>query len=59
MTLLDVITKASPISSQAEHPIILNPDDIILSLKPDVENPNPTSLVSPLTGWELGTLSSL
>ncbi|XWS51093.1 hypothetical protein CRYUN_Cryun12cG0146600 [Craigia yunnanensis] len=55
MTLLDVITKAStntePLSSQADHPIVLNADDIFLNLKPEVENPNPTSLVSPLAGW--------
>ncbi|XVE56988.1 hypothetical protein DITRI_Ditri04bG0055500 [Diplodiscus trichospermus] len=55
MTLLDVITKASantePHSSQADYPIVLDPDDIFLNLKPEVENPNPTSLVSPLTGW--------
>lgn len=55
MTLLDVITKASastePHSSQADHPIVLNADDIFFNLKPEVENPNPTSLVNPLTGW--------
>ncbi|XP_021285665.1 uncharacterized protein LOC110417575 [Herrania umbratica] len=57
MTLLDVVTKASaniePRSSQADHPIVLNPDDIFLKLKPDVENPNPTSLVSQLSGWAI------
>ncbi|GMJ15140.1 LANT-SPECIFIC COMPONENT OF THE PRE- rRNA PROCESSING COMPLEX2 [Hibiscus trionum] len=55
MTLLDVITKASANtelhSSLADHPIVLNADDIFLKLKPEPENPNPTSLVSPLTGW--------
>ncbi|KAK8692942.1 hypothetical protein V6N13_070543 [Hibiscus sabdariffa] len=55
MTLLDIITKASantePPSSLADHPIVLNADDIFLKLKPEAENPNPTSLVSPLTGW--------
>ncbi|KAK8703150.1 hypothetical protein V6N13_021479 [Hibiscus sabdariffa] len=55
MTLLDIITKASantePHSSLADHPIVLNADDIFLKLKPEAENPNPTSLVSPLTGW--------
>ncbi|PPR91308.1 hypothetical protein GOBAR_AA29365 [Gossypium barbadense] len=55
MTLLDVITKASastePHTSQADHPIVLNTDDIFFNLKPEVENPNPTSLVNPLTGW--------
>ncbi|XVF09127.1 hypothetical protein REPUB_Repub07fG0064400 [Reevesia pubescens] len=60
MTLVDVITKAAaantePLSSQADHPIVLNPDDIFLKLKPDVENPNPTSLVSRLTGWEISS----
>ncbi|KAL4363208.1 hypothetical protein GQ457_04G036680 [Hibiscus cannabinus] len=55
MTLLDIITKASAntesLSSLADHPIVLNADDIFLKLKPEAENPNPTSLVSPLTGW--------
>ncbi|GMI95509.1 LANT-SPECIFIC COMPONENT OF THE PRE- rRNA PROCESSING COMPLEX2 [Hibiscus trionum] len=55
MTLLDVITKASANtelhSSLADHPIVLNADDIFLKLKPEADNPNPTSLVSPLTGW--------
>lgn len=59
MTLLDVITKASastePLSSQVDHPIVLNPDDILLNLKPEVENHNPTSLVSPLTGWGISS----
>ncbi|KAK8587428.1 hypothetical protein V6N12_021921 [Hibiscus sabdariffa] len=55
MTLLDVITKASANaelhSSIADHPIVLNADDIFLNLKPEAEDPNPTSFVSPLTGW--------
>ncbi|XP_022727761.1 uncharacterized protein LOC111283450 [Durio zibethinus] len=59
MTLLDVITKASantePLCSQADHPIVLNPDDVLLNLKPEVENPNPTSLVTPLTGWGISS----
>ncbi|XP_022737326.1 uncharacterized protein LOC111290275 [Durio zibethinus] len=48
MTLLDVITKAlpnvEPLCSQADHPIMLNPDRIFLNLKPEVENSYPTSL---------------
>ncbi|KAK8710715.1 hypothetical protein V6N13_146028 [Hibiscus sabdariffa] len=55
MTVLDVITKASANaelhSSIADHPIVLNADNIFLNLKPEAENPNPTSFVSPLTGW--------
>ncbi|XVF50167.1 hypothetical protein PTKIN_Ptkin04bG0074000 [Pterospermum kingtungense] len=57
MTLLDVITKASsstqPLSSEVDHPLVLNPDDVFLNLKPEVENPNPTSLVCPLTEWRI------
>ncbi|KAE8697644.1 putative 1-pyrroline-5-carboxylate dehydrogenase [Hibiscus syriacus] len=48
MSLLDIITKASantePHSSLAEHPILLNADDILLKLKPEAENPIPHRL---------------
>ncbi|GLT63080.1 hypothetical protein SLA2020_356700 [Shorea laevis] len=57
MTLLDIITKASANAeahgSQTEYPIILNPDDVFNNLKTELENPAPSSLVSPLTGWEI------
>lgn len=59
MTLLDIITKASAnadvVSSQEEYPIFLNPDEVFTSLKPEVENPAPSSLVSPLSGWKISS----
>lgn len=59
MTLLDIITEASAnggaLSFQEEYPIVLNPDEVFNSLKPEVENPTPSSLVSPLTGWKISS----
>ncbi|KAJ0048272.1 hypothetical protein Pint_15252 [Pistacia integerrima] len=57
MTLLEVITKASanpePPGSHIDHPIILNPNDIFLNLKPKHENISRASLVNPVSGWEI------
>lgn len=59
MTLLEVITKASTNPETAlrplsDYPIILNPDDAILSLKPQSEkDPNPNSLIEPVSGFKV------
>ncbi|XP_050220661.1 uncharacterized protein LOC126671014 [Mercurialis annua] len=58
MSLLDVITKAASVNSevvstQLEYPIVLNSDDIFLKLKPNPETLNPTSLATPVIGWQL------
>ncbi|KAJ4712157.1 putative F6A14.6 protein [Melia azedarach] len=62
MTLLEVITKASPNheppGSQLDHPIILNPDNIFLNLKPELDNLNPASLVTPVSGWKISEVDS-
>lgn len=62
MSLLEVITKAAAetehFSSQSEYPIILNTDEILLNLKPKLENPDSTSLASPVTGWQLSQTDS-
>ncbi|GAV81247.1 LOW QUALITY PROTEIN: hypothetical protein CFOL_v3_24705, partial [Cephalotus follicularis] len=61
MTLLEVITSASanlePYACQSEHPIILNPDDIFLNLKPDLKKPDTTSLAIPV-GWKISQRDS-
>lgn len=52
-----MITNASvnreSLNSQSDYPIILNPDDIFVNLKPKLENPNPSFIVNPVTGWEV------
>ncbi|CAL1368199.1 unnamed protein product [Linum trigynum] len=57
MSLLEVITKAATTSKDtanpSEYPIILNPDDTFLNLKPQLETPNAAVLVSPVSGWQL------
>ncbi|EEF52136.1 uncharacterized protein LOC8277376 [Ricinus communis] len=55
MSLLDVITKAASVNvePQSEYPIVLNSDDVFLNLKANAETPNPSSLASPVTGWQL------
>ncbi|GAV73827.1 hypothetical protein CFOL_v3_17310 [Cephalotus follicularis] len=62
MTLLEVITSAlanlEPVACQSEHPIILNPDDIFLNLKPDLKKPDPTSLAIPVNGWKISQRDS-
>lgn len=62
MTLLEVIENASadsePLSSQSEYPIVLNPDDILPTLRPKLEEPNPVSLVNPVVGWQISKTDS-
>ncbi|CAN1179924.1 hypothetical protein LINPERHAP2_LOCUS34493 [Linum perenne] len=58
MSLLEVITKAASnlkdASSQSEYPIVLNPDDVFVNLKPRLQDQtNDALLVSPVSGWEL------
>ncbi|CAI0549322.1 unnamed protein product [Linum tenue] len=56
MSLLEVITRAATNSKDtatgSEYPIILNPDETFLNLKPQLETPNATVLVSPVSGWQ-------
>ncbi|KAI4373218.1 hypothetical protein MLD38_011368 [Melastoma candidum] len=59
MTLLEEVTKAAAAAerprprSQAEFPVVLNPEFSLVNLKPKAENPNPASLVCPLTPWKV------
>ncbi|KAJ8753356.1 hypothetical protein K2173_019755 [Erythroxylum novogranatense] len=63
MSLLEVITNAlanrENTVTHSEYPIILNSDDILLNLKPNVENANSAALANPVTGWELYQTDSL
>ncbi|XP_022962653.1 uncharacterized protein LOC111463072 [Cucurbita moschata] len=56
MTLLEVIKQSSalskPLVSQSDYPILLNPDDILISLKSKVDEPDRLSLVNPIVGWQ-------
>ncbi|XP_022133348.1 uncharacterized protein LOC111005949 [Momordica charantia] len=62
MTLLEVIKKASaisePLASQSDYPILLNPDDILPCLKSKGDEPDPISLVNPVTGWKISETDS-
>lgn len=62
MTLLEVIKQASaisvPLASQSDYPIVLNPDDILTSLKSKVSELDPISLVNPVIGWEISEIDS-
>ncbi|KDO76058.1 hypothetical protein CISIN_1g016426mg [Citrus sinensis] len=62
MTLLEVITKAVANhelpGSQLEHPIILNPDNIFLNLKPELEGASAASLVNPVSGWQISEVDT-
>ncbi|XP_038882008.1 uncharacterized protein LOC120073314 [Benincasa hispida] len=62
MTLLEVIKQASacsdPLDSQSDYPILLNPDDVLASLKSKVDEPDPISLVNPIIGWQISETDS-
>ncbi|KAM4115449.1 hypothetical protein ACJW30_04G151100 [Castanea mollissima] len=62
MTLLEVIIKASAntesLASESEYPIVLSPDDVVVSLRPKLEDPNPTLLVNPVIGWKISQTDS-
>ncbi|XP_006307461.2 uncharacterized protein LOC17899422 [Capsella rubella] len=55
MTLLEAISNAVTIQdrvdSQSDYPIPLSHDGIFANLKPKLENPNPGTLVNPISGW--------
>ncbi|XP_010532306.1 PREDICTED: uncharacterized protein LOC104808328 [Tarenaya hassleriana] len=57
MTLLEVVSNATVKGdqgdTQSDYPIVLNPDGICSNLKPKLENPNPSTLINPLSGWEI------
>lgn len=63
MTLLDVIKNASvnpkPLDSPSDYPVVLNPDNIIPGLKPELEEQEgSSSLLNPLTGWQISQTDS-
>lgn len=57
MTLLEVISKAvanqDRIDSQSDYPLTLSNNGIFANLKPKLENPNPGTLINPISGWEI------
>ncbi|CAL9031225.1 unnamed protein product [Prunus brigantina] len=62
MSLLEVIAKASA-KSQTQHapsdyPIVLDPDSIFAKLTPKLDDPNPMSVVIPLSGWQISQTDS-
>lgn len=58
MSLLEVITKASSSiptlpDEETDYPIVLNPDPIILKLRPESDGPQAQNPVKKVTGWEI------
>ncbi|XP_010498292.1 PREDICTED: uncharacterized protein LOC104776002 [Camelina sativa] len=55
MTLLEAISntvaKQDRVESQSDYPIPLSHDGIFANLKPKLENPNPGTLINPISGW--------
>lgn len=55
MTLLEAISNAvanqDRVDSQSDYPIPLSHDGIFANLKSKVENPNPGTLINPISGW--------
>lgn len=55
MTLLEAISNAvanqDRVDSQSDYPIPLSDDGIFANLKAKVENPNPGTLINPISGW--------
>lgn len=65
MSLLEVIKKASAdtttgthITTESYYPIILNPDPILLKLKPPNDVPNDSLLVNRVEGWQISETDS-
>ncbi|GFZ07758.1 hypothetical protein Acr_19g0006950 [Actinidia rufa] len=62
MSLLEVIMKASAnlsqITSESDYPIILNPDPVLLNLKPQDEASKDTHLVKRVEGWQISQTDS-
>ncbi|KAL1541602.1 hypothetical protein AAHA92_25802 [Salvia divinorum] len=58
MSLLEVITKASSSiatrpDEETDYPIVLNPEPILLKLKPEFDGPQAQNSVKKVTGWEI------
>ncbi|KAK7265773.1 hypothetical protein RJT34_33396 [Clitoria ternatea] len=57
MTLLEVIKDASvkskPLDLPMDYPVVLNPDSVILSLKPQEKAGSCSTLIKPLVGWKI------
>ncbi|KAH6797371.1 hypothetical protein C2S52_021925, partial [Perilla frutescens var. hirtella] len=58
MSLLEVITKASSsiptlLDEETDYPIVLNPEPILLKLKPESDPPQAQNPVQKVTGWEI------
>lgn len=62
MSLLELVTEAAAnpktLVAPSNYPIILNPDDSLLNLKPNVENPDPNSLIVPSSGFQISQTDS-
>ncbi|KAK9278224.1 hypothetical protein L1049_027786 [Liquidambar formosana] len=64
MTLLELITKASAnpeiiLASESDYPIILNPDESLLNLEPQLkEGLNPNFLIQPVTGFQISRIDA-
>ncbi|KAL8208482.1 hypothetical protein R6Q57_007894 [Mikania cordata] len=52
MSMLELITKASA-TSDSQYPIVLNPDPILLNLKPHIQDLNGESFVKRVEGWAI------
>lgn len=57
MSMLELITKASAtpdqLTSDSQYPIVLNPDPILLNLKPLSQDPNDALFVKRVEGWKI------
>ncbi|KAL2321948.1 hypothetical protein Fmac_026327 [Flemingia macrophylla] len=57
MTLLEVIKDASvnskSLHTPLDYPYVLNPDNILPNLKPEIKDESSSSLIKPLTGWQI------
>ena len=62
MSLLEIVTNAAAnpktLTAPSTYPIILNPEDSLLSLNPTLENPDPNSLVVPVSGFQISQTDS-
>ncbi|XP_052204264.1 uncharacterized protein LOC127809482 isoform X2 [Diospyros lotus] len=62
MSLLEVIKKAATnpdeLTSESNYPIVLNPDQILLSLKPQDEASNDATLIKRVQGWTISETDS-
>ncbi|PSR95821.1 hypothetical protein CEY00_Acc21953 [Actinidia chinensis var. chinensis] len=62
MSLLEVIMEASAnldqLTSESDYPIILNPDSVLLNLKPQDEASKDTHLVKRVEGWQISQTDS-